>query len=280
MITWIASYPKSGNTFLRSFLSAYFFSDTGKFEFELLYNILQFPSLKFSKKDTSSKKETAQNWILNQRYFFDNKDVFLKTHNTLKEFKGYKFTSPNQTKGAIYIVRDPRNVILSMSHHYSLTFEQSYEKIIDNKSSLIERTFSEDHSNFTFLGTWSDHYKSWRDNKDFKVLFIKYEDLDENIELVFKKVISFIYELNNEIPKISDHKFFNAIKTTNFASLKNKENTSSFEEAVYSTEGKKLNFFNLGFQNKWQNKLPNDILNKVNKNLKNEILELGYNLNE
>ena len=167
-----------------------------------------------------------------------------------------------------------------MSHHYSLTFEQSFEKIIDNKSSLIERTFSEDHSNFTFLGTWSDHYKSWRDNKDFKVLFIKYEDLDENIELVFKKVISFIYELNNEIPKISDHKFFNAIKTTNFASLKNKENTSSFEEAVYSTEGKKLNFFNLGFQNKWQNKLPNDILNKVNKNLKNEILELGYNLNE
>ena len=261
-------------------MSAYFFSDTGKFEFELLYNILQFPSLKFSKKDTSSKKETAQNWILNQRYFFDNKDVFLKTHNTLKEFKGYKFTSPNQTKGAIYIVRDPRNVILSMSHHYSLTFEQSYEKIIDNKSSLIERTFSEDHSNFTFLGTWSDHYKSWRDNKDFKVLFIKYEDLDENIELVFKKVISFIYELNNEIPKISDHKFFNAIKTTNFASLKNKENTSSFEEAVYSREGKKLNFFNLGFQNKWQNKLPNDILNKVNKNLKNEILELGYNLNE
>ena len=280
MITWIASYPKSGNTFLRSLLSAYFFSDTGKFEFDLLYNILQFPSLKFSKNDMSSKKETAQNWILNQNHFFNDKDVFLKTHNSLEEFDGYKFTSQKQTKGAIYIVRDPRNVILSMSHHYSLSYEMSYEKIVDKKSSLIEKTFNEDHSNFTFLGTWSDHYKSWRDNKDFKVLFIKYEDFEENIVPVFKKVINFINELRNETNKIEDNKFFNAIKSTNFASLKNKENTLGFEESVYSDKGKKINFFNLGFQNKWQNKLPDDIVKKVNKNLNKEIIELGYNLNE
>ena len=206
--------------------------------------------------------------------------TFLKTHNSLEEFDGYKFTSQKQTKGAIYIVRDPRNVILSMSHHYSLSYETSYKKIFDKKSSLIEKTFNEDHSNFTFLGTWSDHYKSWRDNKDFKVLFIKYEDFEENIVPVFKKVINFINELRNETNKIEDKKFFNAIKSTNFASLKNKENTSGFEESIYSNKGKKINFFNLGFQNKWQNKLPDDIVKKVNKNLNKEIIELGYNLNE
>jgi len=167
-----------------------------------------------------------------------------------------------------------------MSHHYSLSYETSYEKIVDKKSSLIEKTFNEDHSNFTFLGTWSDHYKSWRDNKDFKVLFIKYEDFEENIVPVFKKVINFINELRNETNKIEDNKFFNAIKSTNFASLKNKENTLGFEESVYSDKGKKINFFNLGFQNKWQNKLPDDIVKKVNKNLNKEIIELGYNLNE
>ena len=280
MITWIASYPKSGNTFLRSFLSAYFFSVTGKFEFNLLYNILQFPSLKFSKRDLSSKKETAQNWIINQNHFFENKDVFLKTHNTLEEFEGYKFTSMNQSKGGIYIIRDPRNIILSMSHHYSLTFQESYDKIIDEKASLLEKTYNEDHSNFTFLGSWSNHYKSWRDNKDFKILFIKYEDLEKNNELVFKKVINFINELNNESNKIVDNKFFNAIKSTSFVNLKNKENISGFEESVYSNLGKKRNFFNLGFQNKWQNKLPDDIVKKVNKNLNKEIIELGYNLNE
>ncbi len=280
MITWIASYPKSGNTFLRSFLAAYFFSDSGKFEFDLLYNILQFPSLKFSKNDSFSKKESAQNWIINQNYFFNNKDTILKTHSTLNEFDGYKFTTSKQTKGAIYIVRDPRNVILSMSHHYSLTFQESYEKIIDDNASLLEKTYNEDHSNFTFLGSWSNHYKSWRDNKDFKILFIKYEDLEENIEFIFKKVINFINDLDNKEHKIIDNKFLNALRSTNFVNLKNKENISGFEESMYSDKGKKLNFFNLGFKNKWQKKLPNDIVKNVNKHLEKELKELGYDLNE
>jgi|TARA_B110000003_G_scaffold211188_1_gene210148 hypothetical protein len=280
MISWIASYPKSGNTFIRSFLASYLFSDTGKFDFDLLYNILQFPSLKFSKTDLFSKKDAAQNWIYNQNFFFNNKDTFLKTHNTLIEFEGYKFTSPKQTKGAIYIVRDPRNVVLSMSHHYSLTYEESFEKMINNEASLLEKTFNNDHSNFTFLGSWSNHYKSWRDNNEFKVLFLKYEDFEENAEKEFKKILSFIYELKNEKFIINDKKFSNALKSTNFTNLKNKENIYGFEESIYSDKGKKLNFFNFGFQNKWQKKLPNDIVKKINLSLKNEIIELGYNINE
>ena len=280
MISWIASYPKSGNTFIRSFLASYLFSDTGKFDFDLLYNILQFPSLKFSKTDLFSKKDAAQNWIYNQNFFFNNKDTFLKTHNTLIEFEGYKFTSPKQTKGAIYIVRDPRNVVLSMSHHYSLTYEESFEKMINNEASLLEKTFNNDHSNFTFLGSWSNHYKSWRDNNEFKVLFLKYEDFEENAEKEFKKILSFIYELKNEKFIINDEKFSNALKSTNFTNLKNKENIYGFEESIYSDKGKKLNFFNFGFQNKWQKKLPNDIVKKINLSLKNEIIELGYNINE
>ena len=280
MISWIASYPKSGNTFIRSFLASYFFSDTGKFDFDLLYNILQFPSLKFSKTDLFSKKDAAQNWIYNQNFFFNNKDTFLKTHNTLIEFKGYKFTSPKQTKGAIYIVRDPRNVVLSMSHHYSLTYEESFEKMINNEASLLEKTFNNDHSNFTFLGSWSNHYKSWRDNNEFKVLFLKYEDFEKNAEKEFKKILSFIYELKNEKFIINDKKFSNALKSTNFTNLKNKENIYGFEESIYSDKGKKLNFFNFGFQNKWQKKLPHDIVKKINLSLKNEIIELGYNINE
>lgn len=280
MISWIASYPKSGNTFIRSFLASYLFSDTGKFDFDLLYNILQFPSLKFSKTDLFSKKDAAQNWIYNQNFFFNNKDTFLKTHNTLIEFEGYKFTSPKQTKGAIYIVRDPRNVVLSMSHHYSLTYEESFKKMINSEASLLEKTFNNDHSNFTFLGSWSNHYKSWRDNNEFKVLFLKYEDFEENAEKEFKKILSFIYELKNEKFIINDKKFSNALKSTNFTNLKNKENIYGFEESIYSDKGKKLNFFNFGFQNKWQKKLPNDIVKKINLSLKNEIIELGYNINE
>ena len=68
----------------------------------------------------------------------------------------------------------------------------------------------------------------------------------------------------------------NVIKSTNFNNLRNKEKISGFEESVYSDRGKKLNFFNLGFQNRWQKKLPDDIVQKVNKSLKEELIELGY----
>ena len=56
MIIWIASYPKSGNTYLRSFISSYYFSKKGKFDFDLLLNILQFPSIKFTKKKNQFRR--------------------------------------------------------------------------------------------------------------------------------------------------------------------------------------------------------------------------------
>ena len=63
-----------------------------------------------------------------------------------------------------------------------------------------------------------------------------------------------------------------------FNNLRNSEKISGFEESVYSEKGKKLNFFNLGFQNRWQKKLPGDIVQKVNMNLNKELIELGYSL--
>ena len=56
------------------------------------------------------------------------------------------------------------------------------------------------------------------------------------------------------------------------------EKISGFEERVNSDKGKKIKFFNLGFQNKWQKKLPDDIVQKVNMNLNKELIELGYSL--
>ena len=73
MIIWISSYPKSGNTYLRSFLSAYYFSKNGKFDFDLLLNIHQFPGIKFSRKKNYNRTEASKNWILSQEKFFDKK---------------------------------------------------------------------------------------------------------------------------------------------------------------------------------------------------------------
>jgi hypothetical protein len=278
MIIWISSYPKSGNTYLRSFISSYFFSKKGKFDFDLLLNILQFPSIKFSKKKISSEAEACQSWIYNQQQFFSGDKLhFIKTHSSLNQYRGYNFTNKNLSLGAIYIVRDPRNLITSMTNHYSLSYEQAYLKIINEKQTLLEKSTDGDYSNFTFLGSWSDHYKSWKNTNEFKTLFIKYEELENNRLETFKKIINFINSLKQDKSSINEKKLINSINSTNFSNLRNKEENEGFEESVYSNSGEKKRFFNLGFNNRWQKILPKNILYKLNKNLQNDLNDLGYN---
>ena len=63
MIIWIASYPKCGNTWIRSLLSAYYFSKDGEFNFDLLKNIKQFPSTDFFTRKINTVEEAAANWL-------------------------------------------------------------------------------------------------------------------------------------------------------------------------------------------------------------------------
>jgi hypothetical protein len=129
MIVWLASYPKSGNTLLRSMLAAYLFSKDGIYDFSLIKNIKQFPHGGLFIKmgiDIKNHNETIKNYIKAQGSF-NKKDAvqFLKTHSYLFNFnKENAFTDLNNTLGVIYIVRDPRNVVTSFSKYRGLTNEE------------------------------------------------------------------------------------------------------------------------------------------------------------
>jgi hypothetical protein len=278
MIIWIASYPKSGNTYLRSFLASYYYSEDGNFDFNQLLKIHQFPNIKLSKFTPNSKEEASKNWMFNQNTFFErNKLNLVKTHNCLYPYRENNFTSKNETIGAIYIVRDPRNLITSLKHHYSIGYEKAIELMLDENSSLLEKSHDKDFSNFTYLNSWSNHYNSWKNSSDFKTLFIKYEDLEKNRTEIFKKIIFFVNEITENNQKINEKKLANSIKTTNFSNLKNKELNEGFEESVYSKiTGKKISFFNLGFNNRWQKILPLEIKKKINEIFKKNLNELDY----
>ena len=111
MIIWIASYPKSGNTWVRSLLSAYLYSNNGIFNFGLLQKIQQFPSVLFLEpflKDLSDPKKVSNYWIPSQdKINLENNNVFLKTHSALCTFENNSFTNKINTKAVIYVVRDP-----------------------------------------------------------------------------------------------------------------------------------------------------------------------------
>ncbi len=278
MIIWIASYPKSGNTWVRSFLSAYYYTNDGKFSFELLKKIKQFPSKEFFDEKLKSINEASENWLVAQRKLKEkNKIQFLKTHNINGAYKGRKFTTNEYTVGAIYIVRDPRNVLTSLMNHYSLNEDGALEMINSVYRNLKDDNDSNNYSNYSFISSWSNNYYSWKNSRDFNTLLIKYEDLQNDSENSFKKILNFTNKIIFKEKRIEKQKFKLAIETTNFDVLKKQEENQGFEEAVYSSrDGKFKPFFYLGKKNNYKNLLKSKTITIIEKIFEKEMRELGY----
>jgi hypothetical protein len=281
MIIWIASYPKSGNTWVRSLLSSYLYTDKGDFNFELLRKIDQFPEKKyfdFFIKDYSDIKKVSNYWIAAQdRINLLNKKItFFKTHSALCTLENNAFTNKNNSKAVIYIVRDPRNIITSLSHHYSKTQEESFD-FMTNSNKILTKD-EQGTKNFgisSVLGSWSDHYKSWRDIGFAPFLLVKYEDLINDTELSLLKILNFL-KSHMEI-NIDQNKIINSVNSCSFDNLVSKEKSEGFIESVNSKkDNKKLKFFFLGKKNIWNKLVSKDLQKKINSIFVKEMKELKY----
>jgi len=282
MIIWLASYPKSGNTYVRAFLSAYYFSESGEFNFSQISKIDQFPHEKFFKEKASNISEASKQWVPIQREINKDKKIrFFKTHSFLGNYQGNQFTSSETTLGAIYIVRDPRNVLTSLKNHYSIEDDKALEMITDKTRSLMSNNGS--HASFTYISSWAENYLSWFKNNQFRRLFIKYEDLIKNKYETFRDIIVFTNTLMNNVEGINKSKLQKAIETTNFNVLKKKEISETFDGSEsnfknwrkFHSENKNL-FFNLGPENNWEKILKNEISNKITSSFEKEMKVLGY----
>ena len=278
MIIWLASYPKSGNTWVRSLLSAYYYSKNGNFNFELLKNIDVYPQQKYFDVKIDKPGEINSYWDISQEKIISKKKIkILKTHNSLLELNGKNFTKPQYTLGIIYIVRDPRNVITSLKNHYDLDYEQSLDFMLNEKKYIYDIREKNDYADFHFLSSWSNHYKSWINNNLFKKMVIKYEDLENDTFKTLKNLIIYTNSLFQVNEKIDEIKINNCIKTTNFEILKNKEKKEGFSENVYSKKkNKKIDFFNLGPKNKWRKVVPKAFHEKINNIFREDLKNLKY----
>ena len=282
MIIWLASYPKSGNTLVRSMLAAYFFSNDGVYNFDLIRNIKQFPQNYLFEKlgiNIQDEKEVIKNYIRAQE-LFNKKDntQFLKTHSYLFNIDNHAFTDLNNSLGVIYIVRDPRNVVISLANHLSISIEESSDILITSKK--VGNIFSEQKVDQTtvYMGNWSGNYNSWKSFKyQGRYLIIRYEDLISDKDLVFRKILKYLHKLRGMKFHINQNKFKNTIETTSFDKMKNMENEKGFFEAKNNLKtGKKIPFFNLGPKNDWKKMLDEKIRKKIEEAFKKEMVELGY----
>jgi len=282
MIIWIASYPKSGNTWVRSLLSAYLYSEDGNFNFNLLKKILKFPSKKYLEyfiKDFSNIKKVSEYWITAQERINlqnENKSIFLKTHSALCTLEKNPFTNKKNTQAVIYIVRDPRNVITSVGNHYSMNIKESYNFMTDKNRIITQDKWGGDNFGISeVLGSWSDHYKSWKNMNFAPILNIKYEDLINDTKKSLIEIINFLQKFT-EI-KIDNKKISKTVESCNFENLRKMEKNEGFFEAAYSEKiNKKVNFFHLGRKNNWKNLLDQEMEKKIREEFHNEMKELKY----
>ena len=277
MIIWLASYPKSGNTLLRSIFASYFYSTSGEVKFEDLYKIQQFPEIQHFtdlKIDISNEKIVFENFINAQRSINkkNNNLKFLKTHSSLAKVSGCNFTDLKNTFAAIYIVRDPRNVVTSFAHHYNLKLDEATDAMLDSGRWILknELVFK------TFLSSWNVNYNSWKQLQE-KVLFIRYEDLIFKKKNTLIKIFKFLQNLGAKGFELNMLKLNKVIKSSDFKNMQKLEIKDDFKEAIIEKGSKKRKtFFRLGPKNDWRKNLDEKNRVKIEKAFRKEMVELGY----
>ena len=157
---------------------------------------------------------------------------------------GNQFTNTKNTIGGIYIVRDPRNVITSLKNHFEMNDSDALEFMLNKNKYTYNYHVENDYSDFQFISSWENNYKSWRNQKYIPVKFIKYEDLNSKTYEVFKDLIKFINITSKNQNIFNKDKAQKAIYSSSFDNLKTIESKNGFSESVLSKNAqKKFHFF-------------------------------------
>ena len=289
-IFWIASYPKSGNTLIRAILSSLFFTIDGTFNLKLLENIRQFETTYniYKVKDILGKDLYKLNDIsifykyllkIQQKENLDFKEdfKFFKTHSGNFKINDNAFTMEENIRGAIYIIRDPRDICVSWTNHTGGSYDQSVDFMTNQLQSLLwvkgkNNLFEEHNMPISFLSSWDKHVISWTSNNwKFPLLIIKFEDLVYRKKETVKVIVDFFIDKFGFRFHDLDQKITNILKTTGFNYLKEEEIKDGFAEAQ---EGRR--FFKEGTKNQWKNKLNKDQILKIEEKFKMVMNKFGY----
>jgi hypothetical protein len=271
---WIASYPKSGNTWVRVFLHNLIRETGGGGEAQdinALHEVTVRESLagrfaqRLGKRATeASPAEIARVRPLVQADIVQSAagPVYIKTHNALANVDGFPTINLGVTLAAVYIVRNPLDVAISYAHHSGLT----YDPVIAFMANSPGQLDADDRRVYEFLGSWSFHVASWMSVPNRPILLMRYEDMLSAPERSFGRLASFLRL------KASADQLSRAIGKSSFSELACQEELHGFNERPKTA----AKFFREGKAGQWRCALTKTQVQSVIAAHGPMMMRLGY----
>ena len=274
-IVWLASYPKSGNTWFRVFLANYL-SDANE---PAHINTLPFPSIASSRRhfddvlavDASDFAADEYDGLRPAVYRGIARQAtttpFIKIHDANVVLAGGAPLVPaDVTDRAIYLVRDPRDVAISLAHHLQVTPAAAIEIMSDEHYAFCSAVRGLDGQLRQRLLTWSQHFESWTDHHRFPVHLIRYEDMFARPTETFGEAVRFL-GLPDDKAKLR-----NSIQASSFPDLQRQEATTGFREAPAAV----AQFFRAGVPGGWTDALSDSEAARVASDHADVMQRLDY----
>ncbi len=229
-LVWLASFPKSGNTWLRLFVANYLMNAKEPFPINKAHlltfgDMMGMPYEKLSGKPLSALDDEAVDALrprVHRALAAQKADVMLvKTHQAVIQRKTASTVTADVTKASIYVIRNPLDVAVSYAHHYGHqpsemveALNSPWHKLPGDKKSTVTQ----------YLGRWSDHVLSWVDDAVLMPLVLRYEDMKREPHREFARAIR---HLGMEV---DEERLDRAIRFSSFDELSKQEKDSGFIE--------------------------------------------------
>lgn len=271
-LVWIASYPKSGNTWMRAFLQNYIRNTSVPCNINRLADLTaaDISVQRYRRYDgrvasqyTAADVQRMRPLVHRDLTALDSTLVFVKTHNARLQVAGVPLITPEVTAGAIYIVRDPRDIAVSYSRHLGFSIDAT----IAFMANPLAATGGTDTRIFELLSSWSGHVQSWASAADPHVRIVRYEEMLRNPVTVFGAQIRW---LGQEPPLERLHQ---AIKFSSFEVLRAQEQATGFKERPRNAVGP---FFGTGQAGHWREVLSSAQQTRIEQDHGVMMQRLGY----
>lgn len=270
-LIWLASYPKSGNTWARSFLHNLLLDSDKPADINELtrFCISEPAAAHYHRRLAMPWKQVTTDDVMKVRAavqadftFASSDSVFVKTHNYLGEWRGRPLINMNVTAGAIYLVRNPLDVVLSASDHFGLSTNDAILMMADPTAgnSMTRRNVAELYT------SWSNHVKSWTEHPSPQLLVMRYEDMLESPEIAFRNVARFL-GLDPPADRLA-----RAIENSSFKTLKAVEEERGFAERSPHAKS----FFRKGQSGQWREHLTDAQIRRIISDHSGQMKRFGY----